>query len=68
MLKDNPELAEELEEKIMEALKSGAKSGAKKSKAQSKTTADEAEPTAAQEDTLDFDEELPDDFSIEEDI
>ncbi len=76
---DNPELADELEAKIMEALNESAngKKGKKPAEASKKPAADDAEPTAddlkeldetsAQADLFD-DADLPDDFSIEEDI
>lgn len=78
VIQDNPELAEELEEKIMEALKN-APVGGKKAAAKSKGSKPAAEAPskaassdAREEDTdeldeLDFDGDLPDDFSIEED-
>ncbi len=76
---DNPELADELEAKIMEALNESAngKKGKKPAEVSKKPAADDAEPTAddlkeldetsAQADLFD-DADLPDDFSIEEDI
>ncbi|MDE6436207.1 MAG: hypothetical protein K2K69_01700, partial [Muribaculaceae bacterium] len=77
MLKDNPELCEELEAQIMEALKNQSSGGKSKKKAsKGSDDADEAdEPaslSAAPEELPDaaddFDEDLPDDFSIEEDL
>ena len=76
VIQDNPELADELEALIMEALKSKeARPGAKKDaakKGDKKEAADSDEPTAddikAVDDSLFDDEDLPDDFSIEEDI
>ena len=77
MLKDNPELCEELEAQIMEALKnqsSGGKSKKKTSKASDDADeADEPASLSAAPEELpdaadDFDEDLPDDFSIEEDL
>lgn len=80
---DNPELAEELEAKIMAALKEAAakgilgKSKSKKgTKSSSKADEDTSEPEdetveereEAQQDELDFDDSMPDDFSIEEDV
>lgn len=75
---DNPELADELEAKIMDALneKNPAKKGKKAPAASAKPSADPSEPTADYIKNLDddmpadlFDDaELPDDFSIEEDI
>ena len=70
---DNPELAEELEEKIMQALKDNAGKSSKDKKAAKKSSAkgkdkDEEEPTSEDIDAIDDDAELPDDFSIEEDL
>lgn len=77
VIQDNPELADELEAKIMEALKNaplGGKPSASKAKgAKSKATeeSESAEDAAADEldefGELDFEDDLPDDFSIEED-
>lgn len=76
MLKDNPELCDELEVKIMEALKN-QNGSASKSKKKTKATDDndtdeDVKVTAAAEEIAetdeDFDEDLPDDFSIEEDL
>lgn len=74
VLDDNPELADELEAKIMEALhaeeektrapkvrRMGAAGAASASLPQS-------EPKEAASDDLDFDADLPDDFTIDEDI
>ncbi len=71
MLADNPELAEELEAKIMEALNSGVQDKAPKkaaSKAAPATSSDETEINDGPDGEIDFDDDLPDDFSIEEDI
>ena len=70
-IQDNPELAAELEEKIMAALQEMAKdrkSGKKAAPATRKTA--KMEEPEIDEDMLgdDFDADLPDDFSIEEDI
>jgi recombination protein RecA len=66
-IQDNPELADELEEKIMQALKEADKSPmARRAKAAATATETEAAPAA--EPAKDFDDELPDDFSIEEDL
>lgn len=76
---DNPELADELEAKIMEALNESAnvKKGKKATDVSKKPASDDAEPTADDLKELDetsvqtdlFDDaDLPDDFSIEEDI
>ena len=76
VIQDNPELADELEGLIMDALKSkdsrpGSKKEAPKKKEEA-APADADEPTAddikAVDDSLFDDEDLPDDFSIEEDI
>ncbi|MDE6277298.1 MAG: recombinase RecA [Muribaculaceae bacterium] len=71
VIEDNPELADELEAKIMEALNaadsnlgSRARSEKAAAKAEAKTAA--PEPKAPANDL--FDDELPDDFSIEEDL
>ena len=68
---DNPELAEELEAKIMQALKDNAGKSSKEKKATKKSVTkakdkDADEPTAEDIDAIDAD--LPDDFSIEEDL
>lgn len=68
VIKDNPELAEELEQKIMEALRGGVKADPKVKTKAKEDEGDEAEEPKQKEDTLDFDADLPDDFSIEEDI
>ena len=65
VIDDNPELAEEIEAAIMEAL-NNPKAGKKPAKATSKKAAKE-EPEEEEFDDMNFDEELPDDFSIEED-
>ena len=76
VIADNPELAAELEEKIMAALKEQGgkplkdKKGKKGSKKSGKA-ADPDEPTDDDISSIDDelpDEDLPDDFSIEEDI
>lgn len=81
VISDNPELAEELEAKIMAALKDAAANGGlktskdKKSKKKSSSSDDSEadndsadEREEAQQDELDFDDTMPDDFSIDEDI
>lgn len=77
VIQDNPELADELEALIMEALKgknAPEKPAAKPAAKATKPAADTDEPTADDlktiDDTLftDDDADLPDDFSIEEDI
>ncbi len=69
-IQDNPELAEELEEKIMAALKEADKSPAARLRKEAKPEAETADaPAAAAEaPAKDFDDEIPDDFSIEEDL
>lgn len=74
VLDDNPELADELEGKIMEALhaeeekarapkvRRTAASGA------ASVSLPPSEPKEAASDDLDFDDDLPDDFTIDEDI
>jgi recombination protein RecA len=66
-IQDNPELADELEEKIMQALKEADKSPMAR-RAKAAATAAETEAAPAAEPAKDFDDELPDDFSIEEDL
>lgn len=67
LIADNPELADELEAKIMKALHD-SEGTAPKAKA-SKASSTKDEDTADSKDNLDdFDESIPDDFSIEEDI
>ncbi len=70
VIQDNPELADELEEKIMAALKEGA--NAKAPKGAKPKVAEKASPKADEDADLDdldmdFDTDIPDDFSIEED-
>jgi recombination protein RecA len=69
-IQDNPELAEELEEKIMAALKEADKSPAARLRKEAKPEDETADsPAAAAEaPAKDFDDEIPDDFSIEEDL
>ena len=67
VIQDNPELAEELEAKIMEALKNeSGKSKAVLTKSDKKTVSKQEE--TEEFDDIDFDSEMPDDFSIEEDL
>ncbi len=69
VIQDNPELAAELEEKIMEALRESEKHPAGKPVKKTTEKSEESAPEADDDmPTLDFDDELPDDFSIEEDI
>jgi recombination protein RecA len=68
-IQDNPELADELEAKIMQALKDADKSPmARLRKTVEKPEAEAPAPVAAEKPAKDFDDELPDDFSIEEDL
>lgn len=75
VIKDNPELAEELEEKILAALKEAQdaargpkkKPAAKAAKAVDAAAADEDDSDDKIELPDDFDDDLPDDFSIDED-
>ena len=68
VIQDNPELAEELEEKIMAALRADdGEAPAKPAKTAAKKSDDKAEAAPADDDKL-FDDTLPDDFSIEEDL
>ena len=71
VIQDNPELADELEEKIMVALKEGVKTksskGAKSKSAEKPASKSEDEPELDDLDDMDFDTDIPDDFSIEED-
>ena len=71
VIQDNPELADELEEKIMVALKEGVKTksskGTKSKSAEKPASKSEDEPELDDLDDMDFDTDIPDDFSIEED-
>ena len=74
VIQDNPELAEELEEKIMKALKENPQ-GKEKKKSSKSAKSDKSSSKSDEEesvddidlDDMDFDTDLPDDFSIEED-
>ncbi len=72
VVRDNPELAEELAAKILEAMKEaesapkGKKAAAKKDATPAKET-DQTDEPVADDEIDDFDIDLPDDFSIEED-
>ena len=72
VLRDNPELADELEEKIMQAMREADKQRnggvQRQAAAKEEEQAPAPKPKADAPDTLDFDDELPDDFSIEEDL
>ncbi|MCH5318295.1 MAG: recombinase RecA [Paramuribaculum sp.] len=67
VIQDNPELAEELEAKIMEAMRGDNPSKTAKTAKKEKEKKSDIEPTDEFDD-LDFDTEMPDDFSIEEDL
>lgn len=70
MIDDNPELAAELTAKIMEALKSNVAPVVPPKKAGAKNDDQDQDSGEGQEAPLpdDFDDDLPDDFSIEEDL
>ncbi len=69
VLNDNPELADELEQLIMAALKEQGQRPrpAKRSAVADETAAPKTDGDAGEDLDLDFDDELPDDFSIDED-
>ncbi len=69
VLNDNPELADELEQLIMAALKEQGQRPrpAKRSAVADETAAPKTDGGAGENLDLDFDDELPDDFSIDED-
>ena len=64
VLVDNPELAEEIEQLVMEAMKNQSKD----SKGKKVVVPKKEESAVTKEDDVDFDEDLPDDFTLEEDI
>ncbi|MDE6810705.1 MAG: recombinase RecA [Muribaculaceae bacterium] len=70
VIDDNPELADELAALILEGLKNKEKGGSKGVKAKDKKEKDSKEETNEPESdgTLDFDDDLPDDFSIDEEM
>ena len=71
MLADNPDLCDELEGLIMQALKDAEKDRTRRTAAKKTETApsDDAKPVADDDvDDVDLDDDLPDDFSIEEDL
>ncbi len=71
MLADNPDLCDELEGLIMQALKDAEKDRTRRPAAKKTETApsDDAKPVADDDvDDVDLDDDLPDDFSIEEDL
>lgn len=68
VIQDNPELAEELEQQIMQALHDEEHAASNpKGKAAAKAPKADEPATVAKDDEL-FDDTLPDDFSIEEDL
>lgn len=67
VLVDNPELADELEAKIMQAL-NGTADAAKPAKAPGIAAGNAVDNATATDDEIDFDTELGDEFSIEDDI
>ena len=66
VIQDNPELADELEAQIMEALNSG-KPGSPKPKKTEAPAPGETPEIDEDLDDMEFDDEMPDDFSIEVD-
>jgi recA bacterial DNA recombination protein len=66
VIQDNPELADELEAQIMEALNSG-KPGSPKPKKTEAPAPGETPEIDEDLDDMEFDDEVPDDFSIEVD-
>ena len=75
VIADNPELAEELEAKIMEAMKAASEArragGSKKSASKAPAKQAKEAPAVTDDDLTsldDLDDELDDDFSIEEDL
>ena len=66
VIQDNPELADELEARIMEALNSG-KQGSPKPKKTEAPAPGETPEIDEDLDDMEFDDEVPDDFSIEVD-
>lgn len=71
MLADNPDLCDELEGLIMQALKDAEKDRTRRPAAKKTEAApsDDAKPVADDDvDDVDLDDDLPDDFSIEEDL
>lgn len=71
VIDDNPELADELEVKIMEAMKAADEAARAPKGKKTAATAAPAKPEAKateNNDDIDFDEELPDDFAIDDDI
>ncbi len=67
VLVDNPELADELEAKIMQTL-NGSVDAAKPAKAPGIAAGNAVDNATAADDEIDFDTELGDEFSIEDDI
>lgn len=69
VIQDNPELAEELEAKIMEALNATSSKDSKSAPALApkKPLTDDTDDLLSGDDLDDFGDDMPDDFSIEED-
>jgi len=70
MLADNPDLCDELETLIMQALKDAEKDRGRRPAKKVETPASEETKSTIDEDVddVDLDDDLPDDFSIEEDL
>lgn len=70
MLADNPELCEELEVLIMQALKDAEKNRGRRLVKKAPAVSDEPKETDSIDDVddVELDDDLPDDFSIEEDL
>lgn len=69
VLNDNPELADEVEKLIMEALAAPETGKKKKTKSTSKAEAETETPADdIEQETLNLDDDLSDEFSIEEDL
>lgn len=70
MLADNPELCEELEALIMQALKDAEKDRGRRPLKKAPSVSDESKETDEDDDVddVELDDDLPDDFSIEEDL
>lgn len=70
MLADNPELCEELEALIMQALKDAEKDRGRRPVKKTETTSNDEDQVDIDEDVddVELDDDLPDDFSIEEDL
>lgn len=72
VIEDNPELADELEAKIMAALyeadESARSAKGRRATAPAPKAEEKKKPAAEDDENIDFDEDLPDDFTIDEDI